>query len=436
MKLKVEYIPIEKLTPYENNAKIHTEEQVEQIAESIQAFGMNDPVAVWGEDNLIIEGHGRLLACQKLGIKEIPIIRLDDLTDEQRRAYTLVHNQTTMTTGFDLELLNSELERISFDMTKFGFEDMSDEDFDVDINETEIPDIPKEAKSQRGEIYQLGEHRLMVGDSTIAEDVQRLMNGKLADLVVTDPPYNVGLGQNKSRPIRPSEAKQLHRRTDGLIIENDEWEDDAEFVSFLVKAFGNFKSVLKDGGAFYIWHASNTSGSFLTACEEVGLTIRQTLIWVKNAFALGRQDYQWKHEPCLYGWNDGAGHYFVYDRTLPTVFDDDIDFDSLTKEQAVKLLKDITEWAEPTSVLREDKPNRSELYPTMKPVPLIARLIYNSSKKGELVLDLFGGSGTTLIASEELGRVCYMMEYDPLYADVIIERYETITGKKAVKLNV
>lgn len=219
-----------------------------------------------------------------------------------------------------------------------------------------------------------------------------------ADLLLTDPPYNVALGHH----MRPSEAKQLHRRTDGLVIDNDAFDNEEDFEEFLADAFSIAISHVRAGGAFYIWHADNMSHRFRAACARVGMQIRQNLIWNKNTFALGRQDYQWKHEPCLYGWKDGAAHYFVDDRTQSTVLD-------------------------------YDKPSRSEEHPTMKPVALISKQIENSTKPNETVLDVFGGSGSTLIACEQLGRKCYMMELDPHYCDVIIDRWEKLTGKEAVK---
>lgn len=218
-------------------------------------------------------------------------------------------------------------------------------------------------------------------------------------MVVTDPPYNVALGWH----MRPSEAKQLHRRTDGLVIDNDDMDEDS-FVEFLTAAFENMMAALRDGGAWYIWHADVTRGSFLKACERSGMEVREVLVWAKNQFSLGRQDYQWQHEPCLYGWKDGAPHWFAPTRRESTV-------------------------------LQYDKPSASELHPTMKPIKLIARLIENSSKRGDVVLDPFGGSGTTLMACEKLDRTCWTMELDPHYCDVILQRWENLTGKEAVRVD-
>lgn len=430
MKLKVEYLPIEEVKPYKNNAKIHTPEQIDQIKASIQQFGMNDPIGIWSKENIIVEGHGRLLACQELGYKEIPVIRLDDLTDEQRRAYTLAHNQLTMNTGFDIDTLTEELENLSIDMSEFGFEDINKEDFnieedDFDFEEEERP----EAKTKRGEIYKLGDHILMCGDSTNPDDVEKLIGNNEIDLIVTDPPYNVDLGEVNKTKVKMAPERYKGANVDS--IENDKMEDH-EFVDFLTKAFLLANEKLKSGGAFYIWHSSTENYSFQEAMRNVGWKLRQILIWNKSSLCLGLSDYQWKHEPCFYGWKDGSGHYFIDDRKQTSVFDQkEIKFDELTREQAIKLLKKTYEGITNPTVMDYHKPLKNGLHPTMKPIELMGRLIYNSSEKGQNVLDMFGGSGSTLIACEQLGRKCYMMEYDPLYADAIIERYEELTGNKA-----
>lgn len=257
----------------------------------------------------------------------------------------------------------------------------------------------------------------MVGDSTDAKQVEALMNGTEADLVVTDPPYNVDITNSQ-----------------GMKIENDNMGS-GEFQDFLNKAFANLQMALKPGGAFYIWHASRTQKAFEEALNLNDMQVKEQIIWVKNAFVFGRSDYQWKHEPCFYGWKDGAGHYFTDDRTQTTVIEDTYDFDKMKKEEAIALLKEIFAEETPSTIIHEDRPMKNDLHPTMKPIKLIARLIKNSSKEGESVLDLFGESGSTLIACEQLERKCFMMEFDPKYADVIIERWEAFTGEKAVKIN-
>lgn len=256
------------------------------------------------------------------------------------------------------------------------------------------------------------------------------MNGNLADLVVTDPPYNVAIGIEDIE-----EAKIRKRRTDGLSIQNDAMSNE-DFYLFLKKVFKNLYNNIKNGGVFYVWYASKEVVNFTNALEYNNLPVRQELIWNKNSLVMGRQDYQWKHEPCLYGWKDGAGHYFIDDRTQTTVFEDKKpDIKKMKKEELVKLLEEIYSDKVSTTIINESKPSVSELHPTMKPVKLIARQVKNSSRINEKVLDLFGGSGTTLITCEQLNRKCYMMEYDPHYIDVIIQRWENFTGEKAVLLN-
>lgn len=382
MELKIEYVGLDTIEPYETNAREHGKDDVEAIAKSIQEFGFNDPIGVW--HNTIVEGHGRLLAAKKLGLDKVPIIRLDDLTDEQRRAYMLAHNKTAELSSWDMEVLASELKDISdIDMSEFGF-NLDELPEDVDIIEDELPDIPEEPKTKRGEVWKLGAHRVMCGDSTNPVDMRVLMGGVEADLYLTDPPYNVDYtGKTK----------------DALKIENDVMSND-NFRQFLQDAFLAAKDVMKPGAAFYIWHADSEGYNFRGACFDVGLTVRECLVWVKNSLVLGRQDYQWQHEPCLYGWTEGA-HSWYSDRKQ-------------------------------TTVLNFDRPSRNAEHPTMKPVALFDYLIRNSTKKGNVVLDSFGGSGTTIIACEQNGRKGYCMELDPKYVDVIIERWEKLTGKKAV----
>lgn len=416
-KLKIEYVDINSIKPYENNAKQHPRTQIEQIKTSIEMFGMDDPIGIWKDT--IVEGHGRLIACQELGYREVPVIRLDHLTDEERKAYTLAHNKLTMNSDFDIDILNAELAGFdTIDMSEFGFDMDPETEDEPDVEEFDAPEIPDEPKSKPGEIYQLGSHRLMCGDSTKAEDVAKLMDGEKADLVVTDPPYNVAIENSK-----------------GMKIENDDMGSE-QFQEFLSAAFANMNESLKPGGAFYVWFASREHINFEKALNSAELTVRQELIWNKNSLILGRQDYQWKHEPCLYGWKDGAPHYFIDDRTQTTVIEDKKpDIKKMKKEEMQKLLEEIYSDKISSTIINEDKPSVNDLHPTMKPIKLLARQVKNSSKPGEKVLDLFGGSGSTLITCEQLGRICYMMEYDPRYLDVIIERWEEFTGQKAVKIS-
>lgn len=393
--LKIEEIPIDELVPYENNAKKHTRQQIDAVEASIKEFGFRNPVIVWRNADgrpEVVAGHARITAAKNIGMKKVPCVSCDDLTDAQRRALTLVDNQTTMMTGWDDELLAYELDTLSldFDMTDFGFTDemvgMAEEE--TSVVEDEVPDVI-ECRAKRGEIWKLGNHRVMCGDATCREDVEKLAGGGSCDLLLTDPPYNIAY---------------TGKTADALTIDNDEWGDDASFVAFLKDAFTCALSVMNPGAAFYIWHADMQRGNFLEACRLAGMEVRECLVWAKNTFTLGRQDYQWRHEPCLYGWKDGAPHSWYSDRSQSTV-------------------------------LEFDKPTANAEHPTMKPVGLMAYLVRNSTRRGGVVLDVFGGSGSTLIACEQTGRQCMTMELDPHYCDVIITRWEELTGEKAVLLS-
>ena len=387
--MKVIDIDINLLKEYKNNPR-NNDGAVDAVAESIKQFGFKVPIVI-DRDNVIVAGHTRLKAARNIGLEKVPCIVADDLTPEQIKAYRLVDNKTAELAEWDFSALEIELAELEsdFDMSAFGF-DISDFEDIHEITEDEAPEVDEENEPicKMGDVWQLGNHRLMCGDSTNVSDVEKLMNGDKADLLLTDPPYNVAYeGRTKEK----------------LKIENDDMSDE-EFQEFLISAFENSNIVMKDGASFYIWHADIEGFNFRAACKKTGWKIRQCLIWVKNSIVLGRQDYQWKHEPCLYGWKDGAAHYFVDDRTQSTVWE-------------------------------FNKPLRNIEHPTMKPVDLIARAINNSSRSDNIVLDIFGGSGTTLIACEQLNRKCYMMELDPKYCDVIIKRWETLTGEKAVKID-
>lgn len=379
MKLQIEYIPTDDLDPYENNARKHTDDDVNAIVESIKEFGFSDPVGVWG-DNIIVEGHGRLIAAKKIGLTEVPVVRLDHMTDVQRRAYALAHNKTAELSSWLDDVLDLELDSIGdeIDMSFFGF------DFSGPIlpEEFEEDDIPEEAerRTKEGEVWALGDHRLYVGDSTDKEAIESLFNGREADLYVTDPPYNIDYEGSVGK------------------IKNDK-QNDKEFREFLFKAFNAADAVLKPGGAFYIWHSGSEVYNFSGACVDNGWIIKEQLVWVKDSFVFGAQDYHWRHEPCLYGWKKGT-HIWTGDRKQDTV-------------------------------LEYDKPKKCDLHPTMKPVELIGRQICNNSNEGDLVFDSFLGSGTTLIAAEQSGRKCYGCELDTRFADVILARWEKFTGKKA-----
>ena len=379
--MEIKQMDIGAIVPYDKNPR-NNDDAVEATANSIKEFGWQQPIVV-DKNNVIIVGHTRHKAAQKLGLKQVPILVAESLSDEQVKAYRLADNKTGELADWNLEMLTEELSGIgNLDMSDFGFDLSEDEEEAID-DDYEV-EVPEEPKSKLGQIYQLGRHRLMVGDSTDPDQVTKLMNGIKADLLLTDPPYNVGYtGKTK----------------DQLKIENDHQEDE-EFRAFLGKAFLAAKENMKAGAAFYVWHADMERYNFEGAARDVGWQIREVLIWNKSVITLGRQDYQWKHEPCLYGWNEGGSHAWYSDRKQSTV-------------------------------LNFNKPNASKLHPTMKPVPLFDYQVKNSSKPGDAVLDLFGGSGTTMIACEQNDRDAYLMELDPKYADVIIDRWEEFTGKKA-----
>lgn len=346
--------PIDELIDYENNPR-KNDDAVDAVANSIHEFGFKVPMVI-DKNNVIIAGHTRLKASKKLGLKLIPCIVADDLTEEQIKAFRLADNKTAEIASWDKKKLEQELKGIDWEqinMEMFGFKNI----FDAmpqnveDDNFDEGQYLPNEPYSKQGDIYLLGEHRLMCGDSTSKEQVKTLMNSRLADMIFTDPPYNVN-----------------YEGLNGMSIQNDNMGNE-EFYNFLLEVHKNLFDSVKEGGSIYVCHADSEGYNFRKAFMESGFKLAQCLVWVKNYFTMGRQDYQWKHEPILYGWKLGASHYFIDDRTLSTT-------------------------------LCYDKPNRSELHPTMKPLELVGHAINNSSLKGQLVLDLFGGSGSTLLACE------------------------------------
>lgn len=370
---------------------------------------------------VIIAGNQRYKSAKAIGMTEVPTILLEGLSEEREREIVIRDNVENG--DWDMDALANEWN--AQDLLDWGVE-LPELEAMTEVVEDTPPEVNEEEEpmTKLGQIWRLGNHRLMCGDSTKADQVAELMGGELADLLVTDPPYNVNYGAQKAPTM-----KKLHHRTDGLRVANDNMESSA-FQQFLRDAYSAADSAMKQGAAWYIWHASAEVKNFTEALEETEWQLRQIIIWAKDRLSMGLQDYQWRHEPCLYGWKSGAGHYFRDIRTETTVFDDEKPIDELSNKELKELVRNYRQ-AVPTSIIRENKPSKSEEHPTMKPVKLIARLVANSSREGEAVLDIFGGSGTTMIACEQLGRSCYMMELDPHYADVIIERWQNFTGQTA-----
>lgn len=377
--MNIVMLKIDEIIPYENNPR-KNDDAVEAVANSIKNFGFKSPIVV-DKNMVVINGHTRLKASKLLGLTLVPVIIASDLTDEQCRALRLADNKTAEIASWDKKLLLEELksidwESIQMEMTDFGFDNIFDsqpqEVIHDDFDEGQY--ISATPYSMQGDIYLLGKHRIMCGDSTNPEMVKQLLNGQRADMIFTDPPYNVN-----------------YEGSDGQSIQNDNMGNE-EFYNFLLSVYKNMFDSIKEGGSIYVCHADSEGLNFRKAFIEAGFKLAQCLIWVKNSFTMGRQDYQWQHEPILYGWKPGAGHYFVDDRSLSTV------------------------WF-------YDKPKHNDLHPTMKPLELVGQGINNGSLIGQLVLDLFGGSGSTLIACEQAGRINYSMELDEKYADVIVKRY-------------
>jgi len=390
--VNIEQVKLDALIPYARNSRTHSDAQVAQIAASIKEFGFTNPVLI-DETGSIIAGHGRVMAARKLAIADVPSIRLTHLTEAQKKAYIIADNKLALNAGWDDEMLAVELtdlKDMGFDLDLTGFstdeieallapagtEGLTDEDA--------VPEVPEAPVTVLGDVWLLGKQRVMCGGSTSIDAVKKLMDGGGADMLLTDPPYNV---------------EYTGKTKEALKIKNDSMGDD-DFRQFLRDAFVSADSVMKSGSVFYIWHADSEGYNFRGATHDAGWKVRQCLIWKKQTLVMGRQDYHWKHEPCLYGWKEGAGHLWAADRKQ-------------------------------TTILEFDRPSRSGEHPTMKPVGLFEYQMLNNTKGGDIVLDLFGGSGTTIIAAEKNGRYGYLMELDPKYCDVIVQRWQEFTGQTA-----
>lgn len=412
-------LPLSELTEFQGTLKVRDEDDYEKIIRSIKKHGFMYPIFTWkhGKKNYVIDGHGRLGALQRMvargeKLPPLPIVYVECKDEaEAKEALLKLNSQYGHMTADSVREFLGDLQIDLEDLAlPEGILDLSLNTEDQEtVGDDDTPEVEYEAEpdSKPGMVYELGPHRLIVGDSTKPEDIEKLMAGEKADLIVTDPPYNVD-----------------YEGSDGKKIKNDHMED-TSFLNFLVAAFTAMFRVLKSGGVYYIWHADSEGYNFRTAVKQSGGLVRQCIIWVKNSLVLGRQDYQWRHEPCLYGWKEGSGHYWEGRRDLSTVFDETrSDWKKMNKDELIAELKRVDNEIK-TSIIYEDKPARNAEHPTMKPVRLFERLIKNSSKEEDIVLDPFGGSGTTIIACAKTNRIARVVEFDPRYADVIRKRWTT-----------
>lgn len=431
--LRIVYLRPEELTPYERNAKQHPPEQIEHIANSIREFGFRQPLVI-DADNVVVIGHGRLLAAKMLGLDKVPCTRADDLTEAQIKALRLADNKTNES-EWDFGTLDGELEglRLDFDMSQFGFEipgGVSDTEPTAEEDNFDV-DAPVEPRAKRGDIYQLGRHRLMCGDSTSETDMDALLDGERPVFVFTDPPYGVAIG-DKNKLLNKFNANGKSKAIEKNII--GDTMGTQELREMLTRAMTNLRKHMNAECAYYVSAPQGGDlGMMMMMMSDSGLKVRHNLIWVKNTatFSLGRLDYDYRHEPIFYTWTERHNFYGDYSTT---VIDDSTDVNKMSKQELKEMVRALME-KKPDSVVYEDKPMKCDLHPTMKPVKLVARFMVNSSRIGDAVCDIFGGSGTTLITAEQLRRKCFMMELDPHYVDVIIARWEALTGQKAVLLN-
>lgn len=391
----VELRSLDSIKPYPNNPRAN-DAAVQAVANSIKAFGFRSPIVV-DEHDVILAGHTRYRAARKLGLTEVPVHVAAGLTPEKARAYRIADNQTANLSSWDddkmvAELMGLQAAGVDLDLTGFTADDLArllePEAAEPLADPDDVPEAPADPATKPGDLWLLGDHRLLCGDATHPDALARLMGDTAADLLLTDPPYGVAY---------------TGKTAAALTIANDEAGDDDAYRGFLAAALRSAIVHVRPGGGFYLWHADVRGLPVRLAVQDVGMMVRQCLVWAKNAFVLGRQDYQWRHEPCLYGWRDGAAHSWLGDRSQSTV-------------------------------LEYDRPARNTEHPTVKPVEMIRSLIRNSCKRGGVVLDPFGGSGTTLIAAEQEGRRAYLVELDPRFCDVIRARFEQVTGKGAERV--
>lgn len=431
MSLSIEYRDPADLKPYDRNSRTHSRAQVETLARSISEYGFTNPILV-ADDDVVIAGHGSLQAAKSLGMGNVPTIKLSGLSEAQKRALVLADNRIALDAGWDVEMLRVELADLRDDgfdlsLTGFSLEELDnllappDDERDPD----DAPAVPFEPKSKPGDIYLLGPHRLIVGDCTDVAVLQRVMDGALTDIVWTDPPYNVAYESAAGK------------------IANDDLGDKA-FYEFLLGFYSAAFAWMKPGAAIYVAHADTEGLNFRGAFKAAGFKLSGCIVWRKDALVLGRSDYQWQHEPILYGWKPGSAHRWYGGRKQTTVMDlgEGSPFERLPDGRFQITVGDrvmIVGGAETIeevvpSVIRAERPRSSALHPTMKPVELIERMLRHNARPGDIVLDPFGGSGSTLIAADRLGMCARLVELDPGYADVIVGRWEAWSGRKAERI--
>lgn len=408
------------LKEYPDSPRKFTDKQINIYKNLLERFGDVIPIVI-DSNNYVISDFSKVIAAKSIGLEKINCVLIENLTEEELQVIRIGEARAGELGEWDYQKLFEELSKIGeqINLTGFNIDEIESllpaEILDTNkIEEIDIPEVIENHFTKSQDIYLLGRHKLMCGDSTKLEDIKKLVDGKSMDLMVTDPPYNVN-----------------YQAANGNKIQNDNMSS-SDFYKFLLAFYKNAYEVMRTGAAFYIFHADSETQAFRGALQEVGLKISQCLIWVKNQFILSRQDYNWKHEPCLYGWKEGTAHYFIKDYTQDTVLEYDLkNIEKFSKKELLEILKNIKN--EHETIIRENKPLKNDVHPTMKPIKLIAKLIHNSSKKNWNILDLFGGSGSTLIAAEQLERNSYLMEFDPKYADVIVRRYASL-GRTDIKL--
>ena len=412
----IEKIKITEVKQNPNNPRTIKDDKFKKLVQSIKDFPQMlelRPIVV-NDEMVVLGGNMRLKACKEAGLKEVPVIKANQLTPEQQAEFIVKDN-----VGFgewDYNLLLNTYDSAELEAWGLDLPELPEKENEPIQDDFEIPDeIATDIVC--GDLFEIGQHRLLCGDSTKKETWEVLMNGLEADMVMTDPPYNVN-----------------YEGGTGLKIMNDKMSNNS-FYNFLLDFYTSLGYYTKKGGAWYVWHADSEGANFRSAFTNSGLLLKQCLIWVKNSLVMGRQDYQWKHEPCLYGWKEGASHYFIDDRTQTTVIEDEINVSKLTKDQMKKMLYDLIRDKTPSTIIHCDKPHTNDVHPTMKPILLLAPLIKNSSKADEIVADGFLGSGSTMVASHQLNRKCYGMELDPKYCQVIIDRMRKLDTNLKIKKN-